>query len=77
MRSDNLKNHIKIHDRKRKFPCNENDYRNQITIDSSKQKPYKLEHSEKDIIPNDIPTFDGAEFSSTKPKSRRVKRYTE
>ena len=31
-----------------------------------------LSDSEEDIIPNQIPTFDGAEFSGEKPKSRET-----
>ena len=79
MRSDNLKNHVKIHNRKRGFSYESKDYGNQINMNSGKQE--SRQQQQQHVIENqqlsdskkeEIPTFDSDEFSSKKPKSRET-----
>ena len=76
-RHDNLKRHTKLHctDIYNKDTESRN-YCKRIKLDSDEQEPqnkYAMKnYFEKESTPSQTPTFDGAEFSGTKPKSRET-----
>ena len=76
MRSDNLKNHVKIYNGKRGFSYESKDYGNQININLGKQESRQNQQHVIEDEPlssskkEEIPTFDGDEFNGKKTKSR-------
>ena len=71
-RGDNLKRHEKLHytDIHSYKSTEPKSYRKRIKLEADDQEPHS--DSEKEAVPNQIPTFDGDEFSGKKPKSRET-----